>query len=186
MHSLAIPTTLLPLLSLALGRPLEPRDTAEFTITSLSGTFPSPPPYGVPSVNSSVSIAVTYPDPSSATGATLDTSCKVGWPAGTTPGPTAWTPCDDSTLQFRMTADGWTSYANFEVELWETMTAEGAGLDATQIIRSDPGNSSDPNAYMFCLQKGKFNPTTCSLDGPLGTTPRTIVMTPITESSRPN
>ncbi|KAI4860356.1 hypothetical protein F4820DRAFT_110294 [Hypoxylon rubiginosum] len=185
MHSLTIPTTLLPLLSLALALPLEPRDTPEFTITSLGATLPYPGVYGLPAVDSHVSIAVTYPDPSSTSGSTLNTTCRVDWPSGTNPGPTDWTPCGDPTLQFRLPADGWTSDTNFQVELWETMTSNGAGLDATQILASNPGNPSDPNAYMFCLQMGKFNPLTCTLTGPYGQTPRTVVMVPTQESAQP-
>ncbi|KAI1764176.1 hypothetical protein GGR53DRAFT_330257 [Hypoxylon sp. FL1150] len=182
MFSLAIPT-ILPLLSLALALPLEPRDDPKFTINSLSATFPYPGVYGKPTVNSFVNIAVAYPDPSSTSGATLNTTCSVSWPEGTAPGPTAWTPCGDSALQLRLPTEGWTSTTNFEVELWETTTTDGAGLDATQILTSGP---SDPNGQMFCIQMGKFNPLTCTLTGPYGSTPRTVVMDATEETSQPN
>ncbi|KAI1403218.1 hypothetical protein F4819DRAFT_236757 [Hypoxylon fuscum] len=186
MHTSTILTSLLPLSSLALALPLESRDAPEFTLTSLSATFPYPGVYGVDEVDSFVDISLTYPDSSSANGATLTTTCGVNWPKGTTPGPTAWTPCANTALQFRLPADGWTSNTNFRVEVWETLTADGAGLDASHIIASDPGNSSNPNALMFCLQKGKFNPLTCTLTGPYGSTPETVVMPATAESARPN
>lgn len=125
MFKLAIPTTLLPLLSLALALPLEPRDAPEFTITSLSATFPYPGVYGKPTVYSFVDLKVTYPDPSSASGATLNTTCRVDWAEGTNPGPTSWTPCADEALQLRLPTEGWNSTTKFEVELWETMTSNG-------------------------------------------------------------
>ncbi|KAI1499409.1 hypothetical protein F5X99DRAFT_389859 [Biscogniauxia marginata] len=186
MHSPIILTSLFSLFSLALALPLEPRDAPEFNITSLSATFPYPGVYGVDSVNSFVNIALTYPDASSTNGATLSTTCRVDWPAGTNPGPTAWTPCANTALQFRLPADGWTGTTNFRVEVWETLTADGAGLDATHYLTSNPGNPSDPNAYMFCLQMGKFNPLTCTLTGPYGQSPRTVVMSATSESARPN
>ncbi|KAI1468601.1 uncharacterized protein F4812DRAFT_423786 [Daldinia caldariorum] len=186
MYKQTILTSVLSLLSPALALPLEPRDTPEFKITSLGATFPYPGVYGVDSVNSFVNIAVTYPDPSSTSGATLDTTCRVDWPAGTNPGPTEWTPCANPALQFRLPADGWTSYTNFRVELFEELASDGSGLDASHILTSNPGNSSDPNAYMFCLQMGKFNPLTCTLTGPMGQSQRTVVMPTTEESARPN
>lgn len=89
MHTSTILTSLLPLSSLALALPLESRDAPEFTLTSLSATFPYPGVYGVDEVDSFVDISLTYPDSSSANGATLTTTCGVNWPKGTTPGPTA-------------------------------------------------------------------------------------------------
>ncbi|KAI1104091.1 hypothetical protein F4804DRAFT_206239 [Jackrogersella minutella] len=184
MYSSIILTSLLPLLSHAL--PVSPRDAPEFAISSLSATFPYPGVYGVDSVNSFVNVALTYPDASSTNGSTLSTSCRVDWPAGTNPGPTAWTPCTDAAVQFRLPADGWTSDTNFRVEFWEQLTSDGSGLDATNYLTFDPGNSSDPNAYLFCLQMGKFNPLTCTLTGPYGESARTVVMSGTEESARPN
>ncbi|KAK6069385.1 hypothetical protein SCUP234_10697 [Seiridium cupressi] len=187
MHGQTIFASLLPVLPLTLAHPLQPRDTSEFTITSLSATFPYPyPPYGLDSVDSFVGVAVTYPDASSTDGATLSTTCRVDWPAGTNPGPTAWAECADPALQFRLPTDGWTGTTNFNVELFQTTTSTGTGLDASHILTSNPGNSSDPNAYMFCLQKGKFNPLTCTLTGPYGQTQRTVVLSTSGVSSRPN
>ncbi|KAJ8115614.1 hypothetical protein ONZ43_g4629 [Nemania bipapillata] len=170
----------------AFTHPLKSRDAPEFVITDLGATFPYPQgPYGVPSVNSNLVISVTYPDPSSTTGATLSTTCSLNWPKGTDPAPTEWTPCADPALQFRLPADGWTSTTNFTVELWETLTASGNGLEGSQLIVDDPANPSDPDAYIFCLQKGKFNPLTCTLTGPFGQTQRTVVIPAAEESSRP-
>ncbi|KAH6646226.1 hypothetical protein BKA67DRAFT_96879 [Truncatella angustata] len=187
MHSSGILTSVLAVVPLALSHPLNTRDAQDFTITSLSATFPYPyPPYGLDSVDSFVSIAVSYPDVSSTSGGTLSTTCRVDWPAGTSPGSTNWTTCGDGALQFRLPADGWTSTTNFGVELFETVSADGSGLDASHILTSNPGNPSDPNAFMFCLQKGKFNPLTCTLTGPYGVSARTVVLTATEESVRPN
>lgn len=127
MYTLSILKSLLPLLPLTLALPLESRDTTpQFNITSLGATFPYPGVYGVDSVNSYVNIAVSYPDSSSTNeSAVLSTSCRVDWPAGTTPGPTSWAPCTDTALQFRLPAEGWTSYTNFRVELWEQLKSDG-------------------------------------------------------------
>ncbi|KAI0101925.1 hypothetical protein GGR51DRAFT_528955 [Nemania sp. FL0031] len=174
-------------LPLAFAHPLKSRDGPEFVITDLRATFPyKSGPYGDPSVNSVLTISVTYPDPSSTTGATLSTTCSLNWPEGTDPAPTEWTACADPTLQFRLPSDGFTSTTRFTVELWETLTADGTGLDASQVLASDPGNSSDPDGYMFCLQMGKFNPLTCTLTGPYGQSQRTVIMPAVEEASRPN
>ncbi|KAI0878533.1 hypothetical protein GGS24DRAFT_443242 [Hypoxylon argillaceum] len=189
MHASSTMRSFIPValtLPLAFAYPLESRDTPQFVITDLGATFPYPnSPYGDPSVNSNLVISVTYPDSSSTTGATLNTTCSLNWPEGTDPAPTEWAPCADPLLQLRLPADGWTSTTNFTVELWETLTAAGTGLDASQLITSDPGNPSDPDAYMFCLQKGKFNPLTCTLTGPYGQTQRTIIIPAAEEGSRP-
>ncbi|KAI1747011.1 hypothetical protein F4782DRAFT_522749 [Xylaria castorea] len=183
MHAPAVVWSFIPL---ALALPLESRDAPEFIITDLRATFPYPyPPYGLPSVNSLVDISVTYPDPASSIGNALNTTCSVGWPAGTDPAPTEWTPCASPSLQFRLPANGWTSTTNFTVEFWETLTSSGTGLDASHILTSDIGNPSDPNAYLFCIQKGKFNPLTCTLTGPMGQTQRTVVLPAVEQSSRP-
>ncbi|KAI1844988.1 hypothetical protein JX265_008427 [Neoarthrinium moseri] len=186
MYSPSTIASLLPFLSVVLAQPLQTRDAPQFIITSLGATFPEPGPFGDESVDSSVSIAVTYPDPASTSSGTLDTTCRVGWPSGTNPGPTAWTPCANPALQFRLPTDGWTSTRNFRVELWETLTADGAGLDGTQLLKSNPGNPSDPDTYMFCVQRGKFNPLTCNLTGPFGTSARTVVIPASEGSTRPN
>ncbi|OTA60670.1 hypothetical protein K449DRAFT_74233 [Hypoxylon sp. EC38] len=186
MHRPTLLPSLLPLLSLAIALPLETRDTPVFNITSLSATFPYPGVYGVNSVNSFVDVALSYSDISYTNEETLNTTCRVDWPAGTNPGPTAWTPCADAALQFRLPADGWKSTTNFRVEFWEELTPDGAGLDITHYLTSNPANSSDPNAYMFCIQMGKFNPLTCTLTGPMGGSTRTVVMSATEESARPN
>ncbi|KAI1178511.1 hypothetical protein F4777DRAFT_537979 [Nemania sp. FL0916] len=166
MRSIAPLAVALPL---ALAVPLEPRDGPEFVLTGLAGTFPYPyPPYGDYSVNSKLVISVTYPDPSSTTGPPLNTTCSVGWPEGIDPAPTGWTPCAAPSLEFRLPAYGYTSDTNFTLELWETTSSTGSGLFGSQILRSNPGNPSDPYGYLFCIQKGKFNPLTCDLTGPLG------------------
>ncbi|KAI1410076.1 hypothetical protein F5Y13DRAFT_168293 [Hypoxylon sp. FL1857] len=186
MYKPSVLISFLPILSSALALPLDARDAPVFNITSLSATFPYHGVYGVDSVNSFVDVALSYPDASSASKPILTTTCRVNWPAGTNPGPTAWTPCANAALQFRLPADGWNSTTNFRAEFWEELTPNGAGLDATHYLTSDPGNPSDPNAYMFCIQMGKFNPLTCSLTGPMGESARTVVMSATEESARPN
>lgn len=121
MYSPTILTSPLTLLSFALAASHKLFDGPEFTITTLSATFPSTGPDGLDPVNSFVDIALTYPD----NDAVLSTTCRVDWPAGTQPGPTAWTPCANRALQFRFPADGWTSTTNFRVEVWETLTSQG-------------------------------------------------------------
>ncbi|EMR72649.1 hypothetical protein UCREL1_295 [Eutypa lata UCREL1] len=125
MHGPAFVTSLLPLFSLALATPFKRQDFFEFNITSLSATFPYPGPYGVDSVDSFVRIAVTWPESTSTESGTVSTTCEVDWDAGVTPGPTDWTPCANTTLQFRLPADGWTSTTNFRVQLYESLTPEG-------------------------------------------------------------
>ncbi|KAI0183258.1 hypothetical protein EV127DRAFT_447654 [Xylaria flabelliformis] len=175
-----------PFVPLTFAFPLEPRGAPEFVITNLGATFPYPiPPYGLPSVNSFIDISVTYPDPTSSTGNNLNTTCSAVWPEGTDPAPVDWTACASSSLQFRLPADGWTSTTNFTVELWETLASSGSGLDASQLLTSDIGNPSDPNAYLFCIEKGKFNPLTCTLTGPQGQMQRTVLLPVVELSSRP-
>ena len=50
----------------------------------------------------------------------------------------------------------------------------------------NPGQTSDPNAYLSCLQMGKFQPSTCQLNGPLSVHPGPVVMYATEESARPN
>lgn len=174
------------LLPLALALPLESRDeAAQFVITALGARFPYPGVYGVDAVDSFVNIQVTYPDPASDSGATLSTSCSVNWPKGTDPGPTDWSVCADPSVQFRLPSDGWTRDTNFNAEIWQTLTDSGSGLDGSHIIASNPGNPSDPNALMFCLQMGKFNPLTCTLTGPYGQSPRTVILPAVAKAARP-
>ncbi|KAI1118099.1 hypothetical protein F5Y14DRAFT_401059 [Nemania sp. NC0429] len=186
MHNAATMRSLFSLalaLPLASALPVEPRDAPQFVITDLKATFPYPDgPYGVPAVDSFVNMAVTYPDPSSPTTATTTTSCRLAWPRGIDPGPTAWTPCADPALQVRLPADGWTRTTNFTVELWETLTPSGTGLDASNLLTHNP---NDPDAYLLCIQMGKFNPLTCTLTGPMGQRQRQVVMPAVEESSRP-
>lgn len=126
MHTSVLLTALTTVIPLALAHPLKGRDAQSLTITSLGATFPYPyPPYGLDAVDSHVSVGLSYPDASSADGAALSTTCRVDWPSGTSPGPTEWTACTDTTVQFRLPADGWTSTTNFRVEFWETLTPEG-------------------------------------------------------------
>ncbi|KAI1458210.1 hypothetical protein F4805DRAFT_150772 [Annulohypoxylon moriforme] len=178
MYGQAIITSILPLLSLSLALPVEQRDTTEFTLTSLDATFPESGVYGDENVDSFVNVGLTY-------GATLNTTCRVSWPAGTSPGPTAWTACADKDIQFRLPTDGWTSTTNFRVEFWEQLTPDGSGLDATHYIAMNPSNPNDPASVMFCLQKGKFNPLTCTLTGPYGESARTVSMTATKEDAIP-
>ncbi|OTB09231.1 hypothetical protein M426DRAFT_316520 [Hypoxylon sp. CI-4A] len=184
MYTSTILASLLSLTSLALARPVETRDEAQFTITSLGATFPYPGVYGVDAVDSYVNVGLSYPD-ASANGSILSTTCEVAWPKGTTPGPTEWTPCANTAVQFRLPADGWIGNTNFKAEFWAGLS-DASGLYASHILTAGPGNGNDPNAYMFCIQKGKFNPLTCTLTGPYGSTARTVEMTATEEALRPN
>jgi hypothetical protein len=122
MHGPAVLASILPALSCALAHPLRQRDTSDFTITSLNATFPYPyPPYGLDAVDSSVNVGLTYPGADSSLSST---TCSVGWPSGTNPGPTDWTACADAALQFRLPTDGWTSTTNFRVEFWQPSTSD--------------------------------------------------------------
>ncbi|ETS86296.1 hypothetical protein PFICI_00124 [Pestalotiopsis fici W106-1] len=187
MHGQAILATALPLVSYAIARPLESRDAStDITITKLSATFPSSGPYGDPEVDSFVTISVTYPDPAAADSATLSTTCTVSWPSGTDPAPTEWTDCVDPTLSFRLPTDGWTSTGNFQVELWETLTSDGAGLDAAHLLRMNPSDPSSADSLLWCQTYGKFTATQCTLSGPYGQTPRTVTISATEGSARPN
>ncbi|KAI1359935.1 hypothetical protein F5Y08DRAFT_318346 [Xylaria arbuscula] len=183
MHAI---TSLIPLLPLALALPHHSRQvTNEFDLTELHGTFPTSGVYGTGPIDSSLSVTVTYPDPSSTTGARLSTTCSYAWPASIGPGPTDWTTCTDASVQWRLPADSWTSYGNYRVEVYQTLTSDGAGLDASHQLVVAPGMSSNPDAYLSCLQMGKFTPTICQLNGPLSALPGPVVMSASEESVRP-
>lgn len=122
MHSRTVLTSFLPLLSLGLSLPLEPRDFIEFNITGLSATFPYPGVYGVDSVNSFVEITLSYPE-SQPPSASLSTTCRVDWPAGTSPAATAWTACADSGIVFRIAS--LTSTNNFSVGVFQQRSIDG-------------------------------------------------------------
>jgi hypothetical protein len=209
MHAFNKLTPLLPLFHFALALPHEKRTSHEFDITSLSGKFPSTGPYGTGPIDSSLSITITYPNPS-VSGSNLSTTCSYAWPASVNPGPTDWTVCADPSVQWRLPADGWTSSRNYRVEIYQTLSTDGwvvmvtfmvlsqhgyrlltvvtcsTGLDATHYLTVNPGVSTDPNAYLSCLVMGKFNPDLCQLNGPLSARPGPVVMYASEESARPN
>ncbi|KAI0096636.1 hypothetical protein GGR51DRAFT_568306 [Nemania sp. FL0031] len=178
--------SVLPLIAHAAALPHKRQTTYEFDITALNGRFPSDGPYGTGPIDSSLSITISYPDPASTSGSTLSTTCSYSWPASTPPGPTDWTVCQDPSVQWRLPADGWTNYGNYRVEVYQTLTSDGAGLDATHILTHNPGNRSDPNAYLSCIMMGKFNPEVCQLNGPLSVQPGPVVMYATEEAARPN
>ncbi|KAI8626764.1 hypothetical protein F5Y19DRAFT_216313 [Xylariaceae sp. FL1651] len=186
MHALSTIISLIPLLPLAVAIPHKRQTTHEFDITALNGRFPTDGPYGTGPIASSLSITVTYPDPSSTSGANLSTTCSYAWPASIAPGPTDWTVCQDPSVQWRLPANGWTNSGNYRVEVYQTLTADGAGLDATHYLTQNPGVASDPNAYLSCLQMGKFTPDVCELNGPLSAHPGPVVMYASEETARPN
>ncbi|TGJ88467.1 hypothetical protein E0Z10_g331 [Xylaria hypoxylon] len=186
MRAISTITPIVSLLPLALSIPHGRQVLHEFDITELQGTFPTNGVYGTGPIDSSLSITVTYPDPSSTGGANLTTTCSYAWPASPGPGPTDWTVCQDPSVQWRLPTNGWTSYTNYRVELYQTLTADGAGLDATHYLTFSPGGASDPSAYLSCLQMGKFNPTRCQLNGPLSAHPGPVVMYASEETARPN
>ncbi|KAJ8126590.1 hypothetical protein O1611_g7049 [Lasiodiplodia mahajangana] len=186
MHVLNSITYVLPLIAHAVALPHKRQTTYEFDITGLGGKFPTDGPYGTGPIDSSLSITISYPDPSSTSGATLSTFCSYSWPASIPPGPTDWTVCEDPSVQWRLPTDGWTNFANYRVEVYQTLTPDGAGLDATHYLTQNPSMPSDPNAYLSCLQMGKFNPELCQLNGPLSVHPGPVVMYATEETARPN
>ncbi|KAI1424315.1 hypothetical protein F5Y12DRAFT_462028 [Xylaria sp. FL1777] len=186
MRPISTLTPIISLLPLALAAPYGRRQLHEFDLNSLLGTFPTAGVYGTGPIDSSISITVTYPDPSSTSGANLTTSCSYAWPASIGPGPTNWTTCEDSSVQWRLPEKGWTAYNNYRVELYQTLTADGAGLDATHYLDVNPTTTSDPSAYLSCLQMGKFTPTICELNGPLSAHPGPVVMYASEETVMPS
>ncbi|CAJ2513296.1 Uu.00g014150.m01.CDS01 [Anthostomella pinea] len=174
-------TSLFTLIPLALALPLEQRDTQVFNITLLSATVPEGGPYGSGPIDSHISVSLAYED---ATGAAQSTTCSYDWPASIAPGPTDWTACADDTMTWRLPADGWTSTADYLVEFYKQTTLEGAGLDASHYLTMNPGQTSDPNAYLSCLQMGKTAPLTCELDGPLSAQTGPVVMSASEETAR--
>ncbi|RWA12858.1 hypothetical protein EKO27_g2234 [Xylaria grammica] len=186
MRAISTLTPIVSLLPLALAIPHGRQVVHEFDLTELHGTFPTNGVYGTGPIDSSLSISVTYPDPSSDSGANLTTTCSTAWPASIGPGPTDWATCEDSSVQWRLPADGWSSYGNYRVELYQTLTDDGAGLDATHYLTFNPSTTSDPNAYLSCLQMGKFTPTICQINGPLSRVPGPVVMYASEETARPN
>ncbi|KAH9897436.1 hypothetical protein F4778DRAFT_783019 [Xylariomycetidae sp. FL2044] len=173
-------STLIPLLPLALALPLESRDATDFDITALHASLPVNSVYGSGPIASSLGITVTV-------GSDLSTTCSFNWPKETAPGPFDWTACADATVSWRLPASGWTSDVNFVVDVYQATSgdATGAGLYASRHVDSNPGNSSDPDAYISCIEYGKFQPLTCQLDGPLSIHSSPIVMAATEESSRP-
>ncbi|KAI0160535.1 hypothetical protein GGR57DRAFT_455662 [Xylariaceae sp. FL1272] len=118
---------LLPsLLGLATAKPISRQSSPSFTITDVSATYPYPiPPYGLDEVDSHLTLSVSFPSASDLT-TTLSTTCTISWPKGTPPAPSStWTPCSDSTLEFRLPENGWTADTHFTVEFWETTSSEG-------------------------------------------------------------
>ncbi|CAJ2511269.1 Uu.00g068940.m01.CDS01 [Anthostomella pinea] len=186
----ALLTSLLPA-TLALALPTshstrQTTDLPEFDITALSGTLPEGGPYGTsPSLTSSLIITVTYPSPADAA-TRLTTTCSTQWPA-TAPGPTDWATCADGALQWRLPEKGWTSDLNFRVEVYLATGDDvaGPGLDATHYLDQNPGDTSDPSAYLSCIQMGKFTPLTCQINGPLSAHSGSVVMYASTETARP-
>ncbi|KAF2972546.1 hypothetical protein GQX73_g901 [Xylaria multiplex] len=186
MRAISNITPILSLLPLALSAPHGRQAVHEFDLTGLAGSFPTDGVYGTGPIASSLSITITYPDPSSTDGENLTTTCSYSWPSSTAPGPTDWTECQDSSVQWRLPTNGWTNRGNYRVELYQTLTADGAGLDATHYLTFNPGTPSDPNAYLSCIQMGKFTPTICQIDGPLSVVRGPVVMYASEETARPN
>lgn len=117
MHTSTMLTSIIALLPMALALPLESRDTQKFEITALSASLPVLGVYGTGPRDAPISITVSYPDLSTS-GANLTTKCSYLWLAADGPGPIDWTPCDDAALQWRLPEAGWTSPANYVVELY--------------------------------------------------------------------
>ncbi|KAK6067499.1 hypothetical protein SCUP515_10101 [Seiridium cupressi] len=164
------------LLTSTLAIPLQSRQTQVFQITALSARFPTDGTTGTGPIDSEISITLTYPDPSS-TDANLTTTCSYAWPASPGPGPTNWTTCADSRVQWRLPEKGWTSDTNFRVQVFETLTDDGAGLEGSHYLDFNPGGTNDDSAYLSCIQMGKFNPLTCTLGGTLAPHQPPVILT---------
>ncbi|KAI1818193.1 hypothetical protein GGS20DRAFT_344925 [Poronia punctata] len=188
MYSLRNLASIVSFLPLALSAPTHKRETAqEFQITALNGRFPTDGPYGTGPIASSLSITISYPDSSSsASNGVLSTTCSYSWSSEIAPGPTAWSACEDPSLQWRLPAAGWTSTRNFRVEVYEGLQADGAGLTASHYLTMHPGDSSDPNAYLSCIQMGKFTPDVCQIDGSLSAQHGPVVMSAEEVAARPS
>lgn len=106
-----------------INSPHGPRQTdAQFGITSLSENLPVGPPYGTGDIATTLTLTISYPDPSGASGV-LSTTCSYTWPVGVLHG-TDWTKCADPALQWRLPVANYTSGTNFLVELFESLTPQ--------------------------------------------------------------
>ncbi|KAI0123925.1 hypothetical protein BJ170DRAFT_637589 [Xylariales sp. AK1849] len=179
MHTSTLLSTMLTLASSVLAQ------QPQFEITALTSSLPVGPPYGTGNIDFSIRITVTYPEPTFLTNETLSTTCSHIWPAGTSPGPTDWAACQDALVQWRLPSDGWTNDANYKVEFFETLDG-ASGLDGSHYLDMNPGNTSDPNAYLSCIQYGKFQPRTCQLGGALSVQQPPVIIPTTEKSTRPN
>ncbi|KAI0481071.1 hypothetical protein GGR56DRAFT_303715 [Xylariaceae sp. FL0804] len=187
MHQFTALTSLLALAPVGFAAPFAPVlvQTSDFNITALSATLPEDGPYGSGPIASSMSITLSYPSSSDA--AISTTTCSTSWASGDSPGPTDWSDCADASLSWRLPTDGWTSQTNFRVEVFQTLSSDGSGLDATHYLDFNPGDTSDTSAYLSCIQMGEFQPLTCSLGGtPLAPHQPPVVMTATEETTRPS
>ncbi|KAI1187506.1 hypothetical protein F5B17DRAFT_440269 [Nemania serpens] len=184
MHILRSIVSLFLVYPFAHSFPQKHQPKYEFQITSLSGRFPVKGPYGTGPMKSSLSLTISYPDFSTSSAAHT-TTCDHSWPAGTHAGPTDWIVCQDPSVQWRLPAGGWKSFSKFRLEFWVS-TSDGAGFHAPQDLTQNPGNPSDPNAYLSCLQMGKMSPEMCQLNGPLSAHPGPVVMVGHKATARPN
>ncbi|KAL9106455.1 MAG: hypothetical protein Q9227_008543 [Pyrenula ochraceoflavens] len=132
----------------------------------MTASFPVGPPYGTSSSFApSIQFTLDYP-PNGAS-----TTCSYTWPAGSQGSATSWTACADSSVQFQFPADGYVALGNFVLAVRETSSPNLSGS-----VKITSNNQQDPNAYLSCIQYGKFQPSTCQLNGPLsgGKAPITI------------
>ncbi|KAI1157583.1 hypothetical protein F5B18DRAFT_644539 [Nemania serpens] len=170
MHIISSIASCFIVIPLAHSLPQKHQPKHEFQITALNGKFPVNGPYGTGPIQSSLSVTITYPG-SSKGGAALTTTCDHSWPASTHPGATDWTACQNSSVQWRLPAAGFSC---------------SAGFHATQDLTQNPGASNDPNAFLSCLQMGKMSPEVCQLNGPLSAHAGPVVMIGHKTTTRPS
>lgn len=121
MHSFSLlPALLLPLASALTLPSLQERDGPSFSIPTFTASFPVGPPYGTSSSFApSLQFTVDYPNSAANGPRTLSTTCRYTWPAGSQGGPTTWTACDATAIDFQFPASGYVGLGNFVLEIRE-------------------------------------------------------------------
>ncbi|KAI0151745.1 hypothetical protein GGR57DRAFT_513701 [Xylariaceae sp. FL1272] len=148
---------------------------SQFLITSLTGKFTAQGSDAGSPIDASLKITLSYPI-NGTTSETTETVCNLGWPKTDGPGPTGWTLCDTPAVQWRIPPNGWSSTHNFHIDIFQILNYNGAGLYGTHGLIVNPGNTSNPDAYLSCLQMGKFEPDTCTINGPLSAQTGSVVV----------
>ncbi|KAI1269275.1 hypothetical protein F5Y18DRAFT_439816 [Xylariaceae sp. FL1019] len=159
----------------------------EFAITSLTGKFQASGSAAGSPFDAALQITLNYTmDPAAAEGETVDTICNLGWDKAEGPGPTNWTLCDTPAVQWRLPSEGWSSTHNFHVDVFQTTDYNGAGLYGTHGLIVSPGNRSNPDAYLSCIQMGKYQPDTCTINGALSAHMGSVIMPAEPRAKKPS